>query len=254
MKYGFDGLTLIYHRGLHIGFDALCLSLFEERYPGVDPFTLPVTDERLNSVWCDIMTDFMRELRSELTEKCGKDAKINVIVDYSPKTSKHFGLDVEKWAKEGLIDSVLQGIMEMYEDLDGTLDRDGRIIIDKYCEKLKKEPVLRRYHDTDIKKASDGAREYLEISKRYGIEFYATLPWPHKCPPEEYKENRKALSKLGAEKFLSWNTNHLLYDLPEARAALSSATSNDEWYIPRRIRTTSLAGSNIAIFNPNWRG
>jgi len=254
MKYGFDGLTLIYHRGLHIGFDAPCISLFEERYPGVDPFSLPVTDERLSSVWCDIMTDFMRALRSALTEKCGKDAKINVIVDYSPKTSKHFGLDVEKWAKEGLVDSVLQGIMEMYEDLDGTLDGEGKIIIDKYCEKLKSEPVLRRYHSTDIEKISAGARDYLEICKGYGVEFYATLPWPHKCPPEEYKEYRKALNELGAEKFLSWNTNHLLYDLPEAHAALSFTKADEEWYIPRRVRTTSLAGSNIAIFNPNWRG
>lgn len=254
MKFGFDGLTLIFHRGLHIGFEKPVVDAFNEKYPGIDPFTLPVTDKRLNGVFGEFMTEFMSELRCELSEKYGSDKKINVVVDFSPETSKHFGLDIESWARLGLIDEVCQGIMEMYENLEGTLDENGKIILEKYREKLKSEPVLCRYHDTDLEKAVNSAKEHLKICKKYGVEFYAALPWPHKIAPKEYEPYRKAFADIGVTKFLSWNTNHLLYDLPEAHTALSPSLATEEMIEAKRYRVTSLAGSNIGIFNPNWRG
>ena len=254
MKYGFDGVTLIFHRGLHIGFDEPVLEVFSKKYPGLDPFTLPVTDTRLNGVWCDFMTAFMTELRRKLYAKCGSDKRINVIVDFSPETSVHFGLDTEKWAKMGLVDSVCQGIMEMYEDLEGTLDKKDRIDLVKYKEKMKHDPVLKRFFDTDIEKICEGAKKHLEICDRCGIDFCVTLPWPHKLAPEAHKEYIDRLRALGVTKFLSWNTNHLLYDHPEAAAALSSSNLTEEMYTTVQHRVTSLSGSNIGIFNPNWRG
>lgn len=254
MKYGFDGLTLIFHRGLHIGFDEPVIDMFSKKYPGLDPFTLPVTDTRLNGIWCDFMTAFMTELRRKLYAKCGSDKRINVVVDYSPETSVHFGLDTEKWARLGLVDGVCQGIMEMYEDLDGVLNDKGRIDLVKYKEKLKREPVLRRYHATDIEKIYEGAKKHLEICDRCGIDFYATLPWPHKVAPEAHAEYIEGLREIGVTKFLSWNTNHLLYDRPEAAAALSHSNATCEMTEVRQHRMTSLSGSNIGIFNPNWRG
>ena len=254
MKYGFDGVTLIFHRGLHIGFDEPVLEMFSKKYPGLDPFTLPVTDNRLSGIWCEFMTVFMSELRRRLYTKYGSDKRINVIVDYSPETSRHFGLDIEKWAKMGLVDSVCQGIMEMYEDLDGVLDKKNKIDLVKYKEKLKREPVLKRYHDTDIEKICEGARAHLEICDRCGIDFYATLPWPHKVAPEAHAEYINKLREIGVTKLLSWNTNHLLYDLPEAHAALSPSNVTEEMYTTVHHRVTMLSGSNMGIFNPNWRG
>lgn len=254
MKYGFDGLTLVFNRGLHIGFEEPVISLFESRYPGVDPRRLPVTDKRLSSVWCDFMVVFFTELRERLTAGFGLDKKINVIVDYSPKTSVHFGIDTERLIKLGLIDGVCQGIMEVYEDLEGCVDRGGSINIEKYKEKMKYEPVLRRYHDTDVQKLTEGAREHLEICDRYGADFYASLPWPHKMSPEGYIKYKAEMEELGVTRFLSWNTNHLIYDMPEYMAAVMGRKLTEEMYLPKRHRVTSLAGSNIAIFNPNWRG
>jgi len=66
MKYGFDGVTLILHRGQHIGFEEPVISEFIKLYRGVDPRTLPASDERLGSVWCQFMTKFISELRLAL--------------------------------------------------------------------------------------------------------------------------------------------------------------------------------------------
>ena len=254
MKYGFDGLTLIFNRGLHIGFEEPVLNLFASRYPRVDPRTLPVTDKRLNSVWSDFMVVFLTELRERLTAEWGLDKKINVIVDYSPETSAHFGIDTERFIKLGLVDGVCQGIMEMYEDLDGCLNRAGEIDIKRYTEKIKSEPVLKRYHSTDVKKLIEGAEKHLEICNRYGADFYASLPWPHKMAPEDYPKYKSDMKDIGVTKFLSWNTNHLIYDLPEYMAAVMGDKLTEEMYMPKRYRVTSLSGSNIAVFNPNWRG
>jgi hypothetical protein len=135
MDYGFDGVSLIFHRGAHIGFEEPVIRRFAELYPDVDPFVLPAADERLNGVWSDFMTTFMRKLRNALDAASDRHLKINVITDYTPATSKLFGLDVERWAKEHLIDQVLQTIMETFEDLDGCLNQlnRGRELLRDIC-------------------------------------------------------------------------------------------------------------------------
>ncbi len=251
MKYGFDGVTLILHRGLHIGFEEPVLLEFSRIYPELDPHTLPVTDERLNGVWRSFMTEFMKELRLALDGLGRGRLLINVITDYTPKTSKNFGLDVGEWARLGLIDRVMQGIMETYEELDGVLDEKGLIDLKAYENKLKSEPVIRRFHGTSIEKALEGSRKYKAELDGTNVKYLATLPWPHKCSYSKIEEYKAALREIGITDFLSWNTNHLLLDVAEMHATVGRG---EEYYTVNRYRTLMLDGSNMSEFNPNWRG
>jgi len=256
IKFGFDGFTLIYNRGMHIGFEEPVIDRFTKKYPGVDPFALPVKDSRLSGIWCEIMTEFMRELKEKLCKEAGREIEINVVVEYSPETCKNFGLDVEMWAKEGLINRVLQGNMEVYEHLDGCLNNDGSINLQKYKEKLLKEPIIRRYYFTNMEKVLSGAKQYKEICDKYNVELYGALPWEHTVDSCEYPEIMNKLREIGVNKFHSWNTNHVMYDVPEFHAmSLSGAEKADEEvYRVNYYRVLSLAGSNISAFDPNWRG
>lgn len=251
MKYGYDGVTLILHRGLHIGFEEPVLLEFAKRYPEIDPHTLPVTDDRLNGVFCHFMTEFMRELRAALIPFCGGKAKINVITDYTPETSRHFGLDVASWAREGLCDRVMQGIMEVYEDLSGLLNEDGTIDLSLYREKLKKDSVIRRYHHTDLCKAVEGSKAYMKLLEGTKTAYSAALPWQHRVVYSEIESYKETLRNIGVKNFFAWNTNHTILDVAETHAIMGRG---EEYYTVNRYRTLMLDGSNMSEFNPNWRG
>lgn len=257
MDYGFDGVSLIFHRGLHIAFEEPVLRRFAERYPGVDPFVLPAADERLNGVWSGFMTEFMRKLRKALDAVSDKHLKINVITDFSPSTSKLFGLDVEQWANAHLIDTVLQGIMETFEDLDGCLNADGTIDMVRYNEKLKTDYIIKRSYPFKItEKVIDGFREYKTFCEPNGVAFYGAFPWEHAVTPEAFVTIAAQMREAGIEKFIMWNLNHAMKDLRELHA-ISMAGHKEidpDTYGLNRYRIMSLDGSNISAFNPNWRG
>ena len=253
--YGFDGVTLIFHRGLHIGFDQPVISEFCEKYPGIDPFTLPVTDKRLNGVFCKFMTEFMQGLRNALDAVSDRHIEICVIIDYSPESSRNFGLDVEEWARLGLVDKVMQGIMETFEDIEGCTDGSGLIDLEKYKEKNKVEPIIKRYHKTDLEKTVKGALEYQRICSRHEVKFFATMPWPHSVEPKEYIAYKNALGEIGIRDFISWNTNHLIYDLPEFHAMVLGDNENcDDSLSVNHYRVLRLGENNMSYFNRNWRG
>ncbi|NLV74627.1 MAG: hypothetical protein GXY52_08090 [Chloroflexi bacterium] len=256
VQYGFDGFTLLWHRGLHIAFEEPVIRRFEERHPGVDPFVLPVKDDRLNGIWCEFMTEFMRKLRAALDEAAGKRMQINVVSEYTPETARHFGLDVETWAREGLIDEILQSNMETFEDLEGCLREDGTIDLARYKEKLGRDYIIKRNHDTDVDRVLDGIPQYLPICKKYGVKFYAAFPWEHTVSPHEYPGIARRMKQAGAEGFFSWDTNGVVLDLPEFHAMSMTGHEkvNEETYTVNYYRMLSLDGSNISAFNPNWRG
>ncbi len=250
-ELGFDGVSLIYHRGMHIGFEEPVIERFKELYPDISPYTLPVSDYRLHSIWCSFMNDFMRKLRSRIK------GKINVITDYSLQSAKNFGLDVEYWAKNGLVDIVSQADMETYEDLSGCMKENDLNIIDmeKYSNQLINRPIIRRKWGTDIEKVCRHIPEYQNLSKNYGVEVYHILPWVHSIPYTDYDAIVKRMLETGANKFLSWNTNHLVWDLPQWHVVSHIGNKRDNSIqLSRYHRVLELAGKDISHFNPNWRG
>ena len=250
-EIGVDGVSLYFVRGgMFMGFEAPVLERFNELYPGVNPVVLPITDERLHGVWCEFMTGFMRELRTRL----GKSIKINVVTDYGLTSSKHLGLDVVAWAKEGLIDSASQGDMETFEDLSDCLADDGTVDLEKYKEKTKDTEIIRRNYGIDVDKICSHIAEYTALEK-YGVDAYITLPWVSNCDVEKCNGYIEKMKKHGAKKFHAWNTNYMLWNLPGYNTM--RFINNDQYRVDDLIthyRTLSIDGQDISGANPNWRG
>ena len=251
VNYGFDGVTLIYHRGLHIAFEKPVVERFKKLYPDIDPCVLPFKDERLHNVLCSFMNEFMQKLRNALGNK-----KINVILDYSLETSKYLGLDAEYWAKNGLVDKVSQGDMETFEDLEGLMQDENPeyIDLDKYNKALCERTVVKRSFATNVPKVLENIPKYQKL-KEYGVDVYCVIPWVHTIQPEEYDEIIEQMKKAGAEKFHSWNTNHLVWDLPEWYVVSKIGNARDDSIVRRKFyRVLSLNGHDISQFYHNWKG
>ncbi len=257
VKMGFDGVSMIYHRGMYIGFEKPVIDRFSERYPDVDPYLLPMSDERLCSVRCEIMTEFMQKVRNALDSNFDKHIKVNVLGEYGLETAKYMGLDIETWAKNGLIDSASQTDMELYEDLTDCMSDENPSLIDmaKYKKRLEDYPVIRRNYGTDIDKVCLHTAEYSLLEEKYGIKVYHILPWPHAVDYTEYDQIIERMKKSGAKRFFSWNTDHLVWDLPEWYIVSHIGNKrNDNIPLRRFFRTLSLDDNDVTHFSPNWMG
>lgn len=257
VKLGFKGISMILHRGIHVGFEAPVIERFKTLYPNTDPRLLPVSDKRLHSVWCEIMTEFIRKLRKTLDSISGEHIMLNAITDYGLESAKNFGLDIEQWAREGLIDSVSQADMEIYEDLTDCMDDKAPNIIDleKYKQQFAKRQVICRHYGTDVDKVCAHIPEFKALEEKYGIKVYHVLPWVHTVAPEEYMDAVEQMKRCGAERFLAWNTNHMMPNRPEF--LLASSIGNDlgvDTQLRSFYRVLSLDGVDISQFVPNWRG
>ena len=123
-----DGLNLIFIRSMPLmGFEPAFVQPFMEKY-GVDPHTLEENDERILALRSDLMTDFIQELRKGMDQedaRTGKHSKLSMIVPATPERCRFFGIDLQRWAKAGLIDIVYASNSmqtrfhsERFEDID----------------------------------------------------------------------------------------------------------------------------------------
>ena len=254
IEMGFDGISMICHRGIHIAFEKPVIDRFHELYPDVDPCRLPITDERLKSVWCDFINGFMRRLRERMDSRFGRHIELNAITAYSIEMARRVGLDLETWAREGLVDSISQGDMEVFEELDGCLASDGLIDLEKYSKAIEDRPVVRR-SSGHIEKTCPYIKEFIELEEKYGVKVFNILPWVEMYDIETYKSWVAKMEELGAKRFLAYNTNHILCTLPEFHVV--SHLGNDmgaDVTLQKYYRTLSFDNSDISQYNPNWRG
>jgi len=257
LAFGFDGLSLIFHRGMHIGFDKPVIDRFSELYPDINPYLLPLRDDRLAGVMCEFMSQFMEKLRKATNEKFDRHIDINVFTYYGVEMGKPFGIDVEDWAKKGLVDSVCQTDMEVFENLEGCMYDDNPDLIDleKYQIQLGQRPIIDRECSEGIKKLFRYAEEFAEIQRKYGVTVYGCLPWEHTILPEEYEGYAKQLKSIGIEKIFCWNMNQRVWNLPEWYAISHIGSKWEDGIVLRKFhRVLSLDGSDMSHFNPNWRG
>ncbi len=105
-----DGLNVLYNRGMPLVLweEPFC-RLFQERY-GADAREVPEDDPRLYELRGEIMTGFMRDVRSLLDETAaaqgGARLALSAMVLETEEDNRKFGLDVERWVREGLVDSL----------------------------------------------------------------------------------------------------------------------------------------------------
>jgi len=172
-----DGVEMIWTRGVpYVLFEQSFCELFEARY-GENPRTLPVADPRVHTLHCEILTEFVRELRTRLdAERASRGQpplKLIARVHSSLYVNRLLGLDVECWAREGLVDTVVVYPLTVHERLEGDVWADAEkrhIDLEKYrrfLETTDAPPILRseRYvYDECRDITGDNYRLLLEVS------------------------------------------------------------------------------------------
>jgi len=105
VEFGADGVCLVFNRGWP-------LILFEEpvaqefkRKTGKDMHSVSQDDPALRQVRAEFVNSFMRDIRRTVTEAGGRrETKIVALTLAQPSINKHFAMDCDTWAKEGLVD------------------------------------------------------------------------------------------------------------------------------------------------------
>ncbi|MCD6360598.1 MAG: hypothetical protein J7M38_06980 [Armatimonadetes bacterium] len=109
--FGADGVNLSFNRGAPcVLYEEPFCRIFRERY-GEDPRSLPESDERIQALRVEIMTQFMREVRRMLDEEqerrgSGGRLAVSAFVYLSEADNLQYGFDVRGWVREGLLDEV----------------------------------------------------------------------------------------------------------------------------------------------------
>jgi hypothetical protein len=108
---GADGASLVLVRGYPVvRYEPPVIDAFKARY-GFCPTVLPETDPRLQTLWADIATDWVREVRALLDasgpHRNGGRKHLSVMPGPDFAWNQTFGFDIARWAHEGLIDSVM---------------------------------------------------------------------------------------------------------------------------------------------------
>ena len=270
MEYGFDGVTLFFHRGVFTLFEQPVLDLCAQLYDGLDARRLPLNDERLVNVHCELMTRFMRRLRTALDEYSqshGLDRLgICVIGCYTLQDNRRIGVDVRRWTEEKLIDSCVVANMKCWEEDEPLMadDQPGLLDTDKYRE-AKYHAVarpVRRHYFGGIEMMLSGLQEYMELSRQTGLPVYFDVPWECTREPEYFREYAMRLYEAGAEHISLWDCFHTRvmnraeWNVVSRLGHINElpATSDDRETYGRTVRIVSIGNVSIACFHPAWRG
>lgn len=129
LRTGADGAGFLFHRGMPM---ILWEEPFRRRFIakyGVDPRTLAEDDPRTLELRGEIVTGFIRKIRrlldEEQAERGGGEPRLKLAVStFATKAdNEKFGLDVERWIEEGLIDQI--GIAWFAFHTSGTRTKSG---------------------------------------------------------------------------------------------------------------------------------
>lgn len=126
---GADGVGFLFHRGMPmILWEEPFCQRFLQKY-AVDPRTLKEDDPRVYELRGEIVTGFIRKIRRLLdevnAERGGVDRRLKLAVATfaTSADNEKFGLDVERWIKERLIDQI--GIAWFANHTSGLAARTG---------------------------------------------------------------------------------------------------------------------------------
>lgn len=277
---GCDAVTLIGHRGIpYVLFEKPVADRFYEMY-GEYPYELPLDEPRLHKLHCQIMTEFMRKARKALDDRFGKNkVEIHVRTSYSVFDSDYISLDVESWAREGLISAVITYPLRTYEKLEGDIWKDEehtRIDLDKYSHYVhtahdvirhfgdfKDSPAYVNYRGKLCGPASPKERveRWMVLEKEYGVKVYFDI-MPRYLTNEQYKSRALELYEYGAERVSMWDTYGSRV-MPKAMWSTAGRLGHKEELsemdvgegVDYRIyKICQLAGYDISRYAPCWGG
>lgn len=231
-RCGCDAVMLIAHRGpVFLLYEKPVAELFFERY-GEWPYAYPLDDPRLNSVHCEFMTRFFRELRQALDLAYGKDKiEIHLRGLFSLADNKSVGLDCEALAKEGLINRLIAYPQRQAEMLSPEVWADEartRIDPDKYRESMQhRRSYIAHYNDFDFKEPFVGSggrtlgpktqkercQEFVDFERRTGVAFYMDI-LPRIMPTDTLRKRVQELYDMGITRLSPWDTYQRVWNTP----------------------------------------
>ncbi|MBQ7207152.1 MAG: hypothetical protein IJS01_05075 [Lentisphaeria bacterium] len=269
LPFGFDGINLFFHRGVMTAFEQPVLDLCRKLYD-VDARLLPLDDPRLVRVHSDLLTGFMRKLRRAMDDwaaSCGRPRPdLAVVGGYTLEDNARYGVDIARWAEEGLLDTVIVGNMTVFENIDDFRDEKnpGLVDLDKYRE-LKYHATLspvQRFFYNDLDRMRRAVPGYLELQKRSKLAVYFEIPWECTCPPETLPDYARQLYEAGAGNLSLWDAFHTrVMNRAEWNAVSRLGHKDDLKDMPadrdgygRTCRMLSINGISLATYHPAWRG
>ena len=278
-KQGFDAVEMIFSRGVpYVLFEQPFVDRFMEKY-GEDPRYLALDEPRVTDLRCEVLTEFVKELREALDEaiperKVGIHARCN----FSLYDSRHIAVDVEEWAKQGLITAIISYPQRIREVLEGDLWQDEahtKLDLDKYYEYVRGErSSIRHSGDVDFvepwpdsrgvlkgpKDQKERVQEFMEIEKKYGVTVYLEI-MPRFMSTAEYRRRAMELYELGAEHLSFWDTYNrvpnrvqwsMISRLGHKEELKDFTDGNGELYSYRRIM--KIGGKDVSRYLPAWGG
>ncbi len=267
IRYGFDGVSLLFSRGLQVMFEQPVIDRFAEKYGAeTDCRRLSLDDPRLTGIWSDIMTEFMVRVRQKLNAIAADDGRpvpeIYVTGCYDMADNLHQGLDIERWAKNGLIDGVIQSKIIVWEDLEGVLAADGFIDLAAYTKKANTTYVVNRQQPNDPALLAAGVAEYRRVADETGIRLFSELQWENTVQAEEYLAAAKEIFKNGGQSIALWDCYpgrnfvrsewDCVHRLGVGEEALVLPDAPEHWH---RIYRMLISGdADVRHVTPNWRG
>ena len=179
LEYQPDGIEIIYFRGLPLMLweDAFS-NRFKEKY-GADAKQVAENDPRLYELRGEIMTAFMREVRKVLDEvqkKQGKKERYELMasVVHNENDNKKYGLDVERWVKEGLIDKISIFPAAFHTDTSKPVDMKWFSKITKDT-KVEVYPLMIGWRMSSYEEAISNAKNYYNEGAK-GLLFWDPFP------------------------------------------------------------------------------
>ncbi len=104
IEMGAKGVSNCFVRGFpFVCYEKPVRKRFKQLYDE-DITKLPETDERVEAVRAEFVTEYMRELKNALIKKGGENTINLAIVHANEEVCSYYGLDIKTWIKENLID------------------------------------------------------------------------------------------------------------------------------------------------------
>lgn len=276
-RSGCDAISLIGHRGLPLVlFEKPVCDRFFELY-GEEPNELPLDEPRLNRLHCDIMTGFIRELRTALDREFGKNkVEIHLRSQYSPVDSKNVGFDVEQLIKEGLITAIVSYPHRCYELLPDDIWKDEmktRIDLDRYSHYTRiKEMMYYKEEFDDLPPyqnsrgelcgpASKEARiaEWQKYEEAYGTKIYYEI-FPRVMPNSDFKRRALELYEAGAKRIALWDTSErtpvlAMWNLVKKLGHRDDLSGYDPYMgVYKNYRILRYGEMSVKKYKPMWGG
>lgn len=279
-KTGCDAVEMLYNRGVpYVLFEPPFVELFQERY-GEDPRYLPLDDERVTDLRCEIMTGFVRRLRQRLDE-ISPDRKIGLHArtQFSVWDARHVAEDLETWCREGLITAIISYPQRIREVLKGDIWQDANpqlLDLEKYHKYAWESPetIIYRRQDFNFMPPMEDSRgvlrgpasqqervdEFMRLEKEYGVTVYLEI-MPRTMTTEEYKKRALELYNCGCGHISLWDTYCRVPRKAEwsmigrmgHRDELPTFTSGESDLF-RNIRILRIGDKDVSRYKPAWGG